>query len=169
MKNYIKEGQKLPMFGVGPYLIAGMGLLTAIGMLLSKNVLKSGILDGFWTILFRVIGGILIILGVAVWYIGSLKSDMDASITDNRLQTGGIYAWVRNPMYSGMWGIMSGISFMSHNAWLLVIQLINRGIMTVVLINTEEKWLANLYGKEYDEYKSRVNRCIPWIPRKNVE
>ena len=169
MKNYIKEGQKLPMFGVGPYLIAGMGLLTAIGMLLSKNVLKSGILDGFWTILFRVIGGILIILGVAVWYIGSLKSDMDASITDNRLQTGGIYAWVRNPMYSGMWGIMSGISFMSHNVWLLVIQLINWGIMTVVLINTEEKWLANLYGKEYDEYKSRVNRCIPWIPRKNVE
>ena len=169
MKNYIKEGQKLPMFGVGPYLIAGMGLLTAIGMLLSKNVLKSGILDGFWTILFRVIGGILIILGVAVWYIGSLKSDMDASITDNRLQTGGIYAWVRNPMYSGMWGIMSGISFMSHNVWLLVIQLINWGIMTVVLMSTEEKWLANLYGKEYDEYKSRVNRCIPWIPRKNVE
>ena len=72
-------------------------------------------------------------------------------------------------MYSGMWGIMSGISFMSHNVWLLVIQLINWGIMTVVLINTEEKWLANLYGKEYDEYKSRVNRCIPWIPRKNVE
>ena len=169
MKNYIKEGQKLPMFGVGPYLIAGMGLLTAIGMLLSKNVLKSGILDGFWTILFRVIGGILIILGVAVWYIGSLKSDMDASITDNRLQTGGIYAWVRNPMYIGMWGIMSGISFMSHNVWLLVIQLINWGIMTVVLMSTEEKWLANLYGKEYDEYKSRVNRCIPWIPRKNVE
>ena len=169
MKNYIKEGQKLPMFGVGPYLIAGMGLLTAIGMLLSKNVLKSGILDGFWTILFRVIGGILIILGVAVWYIGSLKSDMDASITDNRLQTGGIYAWVRNPMYIGMWGIMSGISFMSHNVWLLVIQLINWGIMTVVLMSTEEKWLANLYGKEYDEYKSRVNRCIPWIPRKNDE
>lgn len=41
--------------------------------------------------------------------------------------------------------------------------------MTVVLMSTEEKWLANLYGKEYDEYKSRVNRCILWIPRKNVE
>lgn len=169
MKNYVKEGQKLPMFGIGPYLMASMGLLTAIGMILSKNILKSGILDGFWTIIFRATGGILIIIGVAVWYIGSLKSDMDASITDNRLQTGGIYAWVRNPMYSGIWGIISGISFMSHNVWLIVIQLINWGIMTVVLMSTEEKWLANLYGKEYDEYKSRVNRCIPWIPRKNVE
>jgi protein-S-isoprenylcysteine O-methyltransferase Ste14 len=26
--------------------------------------------------------------------------------------------------------------------------------MTVVLMSTEEKWLANLYGKEYDEYNT---------------
>ena len=69
-------------------------------------------------------------------------------------------------MYSGMWGIMSGISFMSHNAWLLVIQLINWGIMTVVLINTEEKWLKDLYGNEYTDYCRMVNRCWPWIPKK---
>lgn len=169
MKNYVKEGQKLPMFGIGPYLVGGMGLVTVIGIFLSGNVLKSGILDGIWTILFRVIGIIMIITGIAVWYIGSLKSDMDASITDNRLQTGGIYAWVRNPMYSGCWGVMIGVSLMCHNVWAVMIQIINWGIMTVVLMSTEEKWLANLYGKEYDEYKSRVNRCIPWIPRKNVE
>jgi protein-S-isoprenylcysteine O-methyltransferase Ste14 len=34
--------------------------------------------------------------------------------------------------------------------------------MTVVLKNTEEKWLLDLYGKEYEEYKKRVNRCIPF-------
>ena len=32
---------------------------------------------------------------------------------------------------------------------------------------TEEKWLLDLYGDEYAAYKKRVNRCIPWIPRKN--
>lgn len=26
---------------------------------------------------------------------------------------------------------------------------------------TEEKWLQKEFGKEYEEYKKRVNRCIP--------
>lgn len=77
------------------------------------------------------------------------------------LKTDGIYAWVKNPMYSGWWMLITGISLMWHNVWLLASPLINWGIMTVVLKNTEEKWLLDLYGNEYAEYKKRVNRCIP--------
>ena len=54
---------------------------------------------------------------------------------------------------------------MWHNVWLLASPLINWGIMTVVLKNTEEKWLLDLYGNEYAEYKKRVNRCISWQRR----
>lgn len=28
---------------------------------------------------------------------------------------------------------------------------------------TIKKWLKNLYGREYEEYCRRVNRCIPWL------
>ncbi len=42
---------------------------------------------------------------------------------------------------------------------------LNWAIITLVLINTEEKWLLNLYGEEYSNYKKRVNRCIPWKRR----
>lgn len=38
--------------------------------------------------------------------------------------------------------------------------------MTVLMKHTEEKWLKNLYGKEYEEYCKRVNRCIPWFKKK---
>ena len=31
---------------------------------------------------------------------------------------------------------------------------------------TEEKWLLSLYKQEYADYLKRVNRCIPWPPRK---
>ena len=31
---------------------------------------------------------------------------------------------------------------------------------------TEEKWLHDLYGAEYDTYCKRVNRTWPWFPRK---
>lgn len=37
--------------------------------------------------------------------------------------------------------------------------------MTVLMKNTEEKWLYALYGQEYLDYCKRVNRCIPWPKR----
>ena len=30
----------------------------------------------------------------------------------------------------------------------------------------EEKWLRDMYGKEYEDYCKRVNRCWPWLPVK---
>lgn len=162
LKNFMKEGQKLPLFGVGPYIVYGMAMVNLIGIFLFGYVFKIGILDSPWILIFRIVGGLLIVLGIAVWFIGALKSDMDESITENKLQTKGIYAWVRNPMYSGWWIALSGIILMWHNIWMLIFPVIDWVIMTVVLINTEEKWLLDLYGDEYAEYKKRVNRCIPW-------
>ena len=98
LKNYVKEGQKLPMFGVGPFIVYGMIAVNIIGIILFGYVFKIGILDKPWTVIFRIVGVLLIILGFIVWFIGSLRSDMDASITENRLQTNGIYSWVRNPI-----------------------------------------------------------------------
>ena len=166
MRNFVKEGQKLPMFGIGPYLIAGIGLVTLIGILLSVFCFRFGILEGAWTWVFRIAGILLILSGIAIWYIGALRSNMDESIADNKLQTGGIYAWVRNPMYSGLWMIITGTTLMWHNVWTLVLPFIDWLIMTIALINTEEKWLTDLYGKEYEDYKKQVNRCIPWFSKK---
>ncbi|MCR4677389.1 MAG: isoprenylcysteine carboxylmethyltransferase family protein [Lachnospiraceae bacterium] len=166
LKNYMKEGQKLPLFGVGPYIVYGMGVVTVVGIILLGYVFKIGILESPWVLIFRIIGAVLIAFGIAVWYIGALRSDMDESITDNKLQTKGIYAWVRNPMYSGWWILMIGITLMWHNAWMLILPVINWCIMTVSLINSEEKWLLKVYGMDYEDYKKRVNRCIPWFPRK---
>ena len=165
LKNYMKEGQKLPLFGVGPYIIYGIVTVNIIGIILFGYVLKIGILYDPWILIFRIVGAVLVALGAVVWYIGALRSDMDDSITENRLQTKGIYAWVRNPMYSGWWIALSGITLMWHNVWLLLFPFIDWLIMTIALINTEEKWLLDLYGEEYAEYKKNVNRCIPWFPK----
>ncbi|SCX92711.1 Protein-S-isoprenylcysteine O-methyltransferase Ste14 [Lachnospiraceae bacterium XPB1003] len=165
LKNYMKEGQKLPLFGIGPHLIYGIGLLTVIFIILFVYVIKIGNLSDNWVWAFRIAGGVLIVLGFVVWFIGALKSGMDESVTENKLKTDGIYAWVRNPMYSGWWMLITGISLMWHNVFLIPAFFINWGIMTIVLKNTEEKWLADLYGAEYEDYKKCVNRCIPWKKR----
>ncbi len=166
LKNFTKEGQKLPLFGVGPYIIYGIAVLNVIGIILFGYVFKVGALESPWILIFRIIGVILIVLGVIIWYIGAFRSDMDESITENKLQTKGIYSWVRNPMYSGWWIALSGILLMWHNVWMLILPFLDWAIITIVLIHTEEKWLLDLYGQEYADYKKRVNRCIPWFPRK---
>ena len=109
---------------------------------------------------------LLIALGLAVRFIGALRSDMDASIAENRLVTYGIYAWVRNPMYSGWWMLFAGICLQWHNAWALLTIPVNWMILTVALKFTEEKWLLDLYKQDYADYLKRVNRCIPCPPRK---
>lgn len=166
LKNYVKEGQKLPMFGIGPYLIYGIAVLHALVIYLTSYVLKAGIMQGGWSNLYKVAGIILGVLGILVWFIGAIKSGMDKNITENILKTDGIYAWVRNPMYSGIWLLIIGISFMWHNIYILPILLVDWMIITDVLKNTEEKWLLDLYGEEYKKYKGKVNRIIPWIPKR---
>ena len=68
-------------------------------------------------------------------------------------------------MYTGCWFIIIGISFMWHNYCVIPMILVDWVILTIVLKKTEEEWLLDLYGKEYDEYRKRVNRCIPWMPK----
>lgn len=60
----------------------------------------------------------------------------------------------------------TGTILIAHNLYLLIIPILFWIEMTIVLKNTEEKWLTNLYGQEYIDYCKRVNRCIPWFPRK---
>lgn len=161
MKNFVKEGQKLPLFGIGPYLVSSFFILTVIGIILFSYVFKIGTVSGVWSLIFRISAGFFCVIGIVVWFIGALRSGMDKNISENKLKTDGIYSWVRNPMYSGLWILCFGISLFWANVFLIPIFFVNWIIMTIVLINTEEKWLKNLYGNEYLEYKKRVNRCIP--------
>lgn len=162
MKNYVKEGQKLPLYGVGPYIVYGMAAVTAAGIILFSYVFRIGTLSAPWTYIFRITGGFLIVFGAIVWFIGAMRSGMNENIAENKLKTDGIYAWVRNPMYSGWWFMITGISLMWVNVWILITPFINWLIMTIVLKRTEEKWLLDLYGDEYVKYLRRVDRCIPW-------
>lgn len=157
------------MFGIGPYLIYGIAILNAVVIFLTSYVFKIGILEEAWVLVFRIAGGIMIALGTLVWFIAAVLSGMDENITENKLKTNGIYAWVRNPMYTGGWFIMIGISFMWHNYWMIPMIVMDWAILTIVLKNTEEKWLLDLYGEEYVRYKKHVNRCIPWFPKQGLD
>ncbi len=97
LKNYSKEGQKLTMFGIGPYLIYGIAFLNTLVIILTHYVFKIDILTGPWVFVFRIAGGIILVLGICIWYIGAMRSGMDENITENKLKTSVIYSWGETP------------------------------------------------------------------------
>ena len=52
------------------------------------------------------------------------------------------------------------------NLWLLVLPILYWFYMTILLKLTEEKSLKEAFGQEYIEYCARVNRVLPWFPKK---
>ena len=161
----MKQKEHLPFFGIGPYYVGAIALLTVLGMLLSSGgYLDSGLVPVLKTPML-VLGILLIPLGAFIWGYAFFRSRIDEGIRNNRLVTDGIYAWCRNPLYTGWMFICIGVSLLAGNLWLLVLPFIFWARMTVMMKLTEEKWLRDLYGAEYEAYCRRVNRVWPWFPR----
>lgn len=157
--------EHLPIFGIGPYYVGTIAIITVVGMILScKGYLNSGLIPALKTPML-ILGILIILLGIFIWGYAFFHSKIDDGIKNNHLVTDGIYAWCRNPLYTGWMFICIGVSFFAGNLWLLCLPFIFWALMAITMKLTEEKWLRNLYGAEYDAYCRRVNRVWPWFPR----
>ncbi|EMB42099.1 methyltransferase family protein [Treponema denticola] len=160
-----KENQEhLPVMGVGPVCIAIMIAFTAAGIALVKfNMLISGDVGGGAIAVLFVIAGILCIAGGAIlWYAAVFSAKIDITIKSNRLETGGVYAIVRNPIYSAFLFICIGALLFCRNWYVLILPPLFWVYLTVFMKLTEERWLSERFGEEYKAYSKRVNRFIPW-------
>lgn len=165
LKSDQDKHQKLPTYGVGPYLVVCIIAMNLTGWMLRQSVLESGLLKGGFKDLFDLIGFILMFVATRIWWLSVVKSDIDTSIQNNELKTTGIYARTRNPIYFSWWLCGIGSILTMHNVWLLLLIPIQWVILTVVIRNTEEKWLYELHGEAYKDYCARVNR---WFPLKRI-
>lgn len=155
----------LPMYGVGPIYVAVIIGVTFLGIVLSIwNRIPLIRYQGI-SVVMLILGIGLVVYGIYLWYAAVIKDKIDDGIVNNRLVTTGIYAQVRNPIYSAFLIACTGILLIYGNILLLFLPFFYWGFLTVLMRSTEEKWLRKLYGEEYEEYCRSVNRCIPW--RKN--
>ncbi len=154
--------QKLPLYGIGPvYGAIVLALTVAAAVCRDLPIFASGRLP-MLRIPLCVAGVLLILLGIFMWIHANFISKIDDGIHNSRLVTTGIYAWVRDPIYSAIMIVCTGILCILGNVWFLVLPFVFWGTMTVLLRATEEKWLREMFGQEYEDYCKRVNRCIPW-------
>lgn len=84
-------------------------------------------------------------------------------IEGHKLVTKGLYSIVRNPIYTGMLGMLlaTGLA-VSH--WIgIVIAIVIFAIGTFIRVRSEERLLREMFGPEFDAYARKVPAVIPFL------
>jgi len=76
------------------------------------------------------------------------------------LVLGGIYRVTRNPMYLGMIIAYAGLFIFTQSLWWLIFLPLLAWLMTIWVVIPEEKFLAQKFGDEYLQFKTRVHRWV---------
>lgn len=162
------KGQHLPIYGIGPICVASMIVEFLIFAYLDfKGYLDSANLNSF-SFIFYILGSIFIVLGIYMWISAVLISKIDNSIINNHLLTDGIYSYLRNPIYTAFAFLLFGLSLFFKNLWAISLIPTFWFTMTILIKNTEEKWLIKEFGDEYLKYCKKVNRIFPTLKKPKV-
>ncbi|QSH92194.1 nitrous oxide-stimulated promoter family protein [Treponema medium] len=158
------EQEHLPVTGVGPVCVAIMIAFTVAGIAAIKfDIFTSGDIHSAIIAIIFIIAGILCIAGgIVLWCAAVFGSRIDTKIKANQLATDGVYALVRNPIYSAFLFICTGALLFCRNWYVLMLPPLFWLYLTIFMKLTEEQWLAERFGDEYTAYCKRVNRFIPW-------
>lgn len=117
-------------------------------------------------LIIKLFGTLIILLGLII-YILAIRIKITKAVKENKLITTGVYSVVRNPIYSAWLFSCTGILLLTGNLYFaLPLFLFFWLYLTILMKHTEEKWLTKLYGDSYREYCKKVNRCLPWFPKK---
>ncbi|MDU5223881.1 MAG: isoprenylcysteine carboxylmethyltransferase family protein [Finegoldia magna] len=157
---------KMPAFGVGPIYVITCLILTIAGICLHLNeyIYQGELSQG--KIFFIIAGIFMILLGIYLWIQAVIVQKINKKVTEKKLITTGVYSIVRNPVYSAFIFIFTVLLLFTANYILLILPFVFWAFLTILMKNTEEKWLKNEFGEEYEIYLKQVNRVIPRIRRK---
>ena len=84
-------------------------------------------------------------------------------VEGHKLITEGPYRWVRNPIYTGMLGMMLATNLAVSRWWAVPIALAFFLAGNQIRIRTEEKLLREAFGAEFEDYARRVPAIVPRI------
>jgi len=84
-------------------------------------------------------------------------------IEGHRLITEGPYNLVRNPIYTGMFGVLIATGLAASRWPMLIAAMVFFLCGTWIRIRREENLLRQSFGAEFEAYRSRVPALIPWL------
>jgi len=139
-----------------------------IGAFLENRLFISQIFPFWDNILVSYIGFILYLTGsflviVARAQLGRFGTGELITEEDHQLFTQGVYKYIRNPMYSGSLIATIGFCLVFRCIITLVIMFVYSFLIYRMRIIEEEKILQEKFGSEFEEYKKKTKRLIPFL------
>jgi hypothetical protein len=110
----------------------------------------------------------MMILGIIfrMWVVFSLGKFFTVDVTirnDHQLKKNGFYKWVRHPSYTFFFVSLAGLGCSLNNWYSLLLNLIIMFFVMNKRIKVEEAALTEAFGTEYEDYKKKTRRLIPYI------
>jgi len=112
----------------------------------------------------------MVLAAFSVWFcsasirtLGEQWSLAARVVEGHKLVTKGPYSIVRNPIYTGMFGMLlaTGLA-VSH--WIgLMIAIVIFAIGTFIRVRSEERLLREMFGPEFEAYARKVPAVIPFL------
>jgi protein-S-isoprenylcysteine O-methyltransferase Ste14 len=150
-----------------PPLIALATLLLGLALdWLLPAFIVSGIL---WLRTRLIIGAVLIAIGAAIAIVAfrsfrQAGTNVEPWKPSLRLVTGGVYAWMRNPMYVALILLLAGVAIALGSDWTLVMLVPAALMLHFGVVKREERYLEAKFGETYREYVRKVPRYgLPMI------
>jgi protein-S-isoprenylcysteine O-methyltransferase Ste14 len=82
------------------------------------------------------------------------------------LVVGGLYNYVRNPMYLGVGLVIAGQALVFRSVGVLVWLLVFTTAVSAFVVGYEQPTLSARYGASYDAYRARVPAVVPRLRRR---
>ena len=161
MPNNEEKNKPLSLWGVGPQYVVYSILSSGLGVYFSYRFQDIFIIDT-GEVFFQIVALTIFALGFILWI--SAATIIDKYILKGHLLTKGVYAIVRNPIYSGILLMLFG-AFVFSQSWLLIASIIPNTILLRYLLKSEEQALTDNFGQEYINYKKKVNSLFPRLKR----
>ncbi|HXY78362.1 MAG TPA: isoprenylcysteine carboxylmethyltransferase family protein [Candidatus Acidoferrales bacterium] len=121
----------------------------------------AGVVFGAFTIGVAAASGALIASSVRT--LGKQWAIRARLVEGHQLITEGPYSYVRNPIYTGMLGMLIATGLATEH-WLGLIIAVPIFVAGMAIrIRTEEKLLRAEFGEQFEDYAKRVPAVIPWI------
>jgi protein-S-isoprenylcysteine O-methyltransferase Ste14 len=84
-------------------------------------------------------------------------------VEGHKLITEGPYGFVRNPIYTGMLGMLVATGLAMEHWVALDVAVVVFAVGLVIRVRSEEKLLRVAFGKEFEDYAKRVPAVLPGI------
>jgi protein-S-isoprenylcysteine O-methyltransferase Ste14 len=122
-------------------------------------------------VVLRGVGALLLVAGAAVllsafvrFVVEGLGTPAPVAPTEH-LVVGGLYRYVRNPMYLAVAATIVGQALLLGQLVLLLYAAVFLAVVAAFVRWYEEPTLSRQFGSEYDEYRRRVPG---WLPRRRI-